>query len=89
MKAFITDIAGYLPNEPIDNDHIEEVLGMVAGKPSRSRKLVLRNNKIKKRYYAIDPATGEYTHSNAQLAAEAVRALMTKSGASQIGRAHV
>ncbi len=82
MKAFITDIAGYLPNEPIDNDHIEEVLGMVAGKPSRSRKLVLRNNKIKKRYYAIDPATGEYTHSNAQLAAEAVRALMTKSGAS-------
>jgi 3-oxoacyl-[acyl-carrier-protein] synthase-3 len=80
MKAFITNIAGFLPNAPVDNDHIEEVLGMVAGKPSRSRKLVLRNNKIKTRYYAIDPVTGEFTHNTAQLAAEAIRALMAKSG---------
>ena len=82
MKAFITDIAGFLPNDPVDNEHIEAVLGMVAGKPSRSKKIVLRNNKITSRYYAIDPATGKYTHSNAQLAAEAVRALMVKSGSS-------
>lgn len=80
MKAFITDIAGFLPNEPIENDRIEEVLGMVAGKPSRSRKLVLRNNQIKSRHYAIDPATGKFTHNSAQLAAEAIRALMAKSG---------
>ncbi len=82
MKAFITDIAGFLPNDPVDNDHIEAVLGMVAGKPSRSRKIVLRNNKITSRYYAINPATGKYTHSNAQLAAEAVRALMLKANTS-------
>ena len=55
---------------------------MVAGKPSRSKKIVLRSNKIKTRYYAIDPVTGKYTHNNAKLAAEAVRALMAKSGAS-------
>jgi len=79
MKAFITEIAGFLPNEAVDNDHIEEVLGMVAGKPSRSKKLVLRNNKITTRYYAIDAATGQYTHNNAQLAAEAVRALLAKA----------
>lgn len=82
MKAFITDIAGFLPNAPVDNEHIEEVLGMIAGKPSRSKKIVLRSNKITSRYYAIDPATGKYTHNNAQLAAEAVRALMKKAGSS-------
>ena len=35
-KAYITDIAGFLPNAPVDNDTIESVLGMVAGRPSRS-----------------------------------------------------
>ena len=45
-KAYITDIASFLPNAPVDNDSIEKVLGMVGGKPSRSRKIVLRNNGI-------------------------------------------
>lgn len=79
-KAYITDLAGFLPNAPVSNDEIENVLGMVNGRPSRSRKIVLRNNGIQSRHYAIDPATGRYTHTNAQLAAEAVRALTTRSG---------
>ena len=79
-KAYITDIASFLPNAPVSNDEIENVLGMVNGKPSRSRKIVLRNNGILTRHYAIDPATGGYTHTNAQLGAEAVRALVKKSG---------
>ena len=78
-KAYITDIAGFLPNAPIDNDTMESVLGMVGGRPSRSRSIVLRNNGIKTRHYAIDPATGRYTHTNAQLAAAAVRALAKKA----------
>jgi 3-oxoacyl-[acyl-carrier-protein] synthase-3 len=36
---------------------------------------MLRNNKIETRHYAIDRATGKLTHTNAQLAAEAVRKL--------------
>lgn len=79
-KAYITDIASFLPNAPVGNDDIEAVLGQVNGKPSRSRKIVLRNNGIRTRHYAIDPATGRYTHTNAQLAAEAVRALAGRSG---------
>jgi len=79
-KAYITDIAGYLPNAPVGNEEIEQVLGVVGGKPSRSRRITLRNNGIETRYYAIDPKTGRFTHTNAQLAAEAVRALWTKSG---------
>ncbi|MBI4998537.1 MAG: beta-ketoacyl-ACP synthase III, partial [Rhodocyclales bacterium] len=51
------------------------VLGMVGGRPSRARRMVLRNNGIQRRHYAIDRATGKFVMTNAQLAAEAVRAL--------------
>jgi 3-oxoacyl-[acyl-carrier-protein] synthase-3 len=74
-KAYITGTASFLPNAPVGNDDIEAVLGMVGGKPSRARRLVLRSNGIRQRHYAIDPATGVATHTNAQLAAEAVRGL--------------
>jgi 3-oxoacyl-[acyl-carrier-protein] synthase-3 len=74
-KAYITRSAVFLPNAPVENDNIESVLGMIAGKPSRARRIVLRNNGIRQRYYAIDPQTGATTHSNAQLTAQAVLGL--------------
>ncbi len=74
-KAYITNLSAYLPNAPIGNDEMESVLGMVNGRPSRARRIILRSNGIKTRYYAIDPATGNATHTNAQLTAEAVRRL--------------
>ena len=74
-KAYITGTSAFLPNAPVDNEAIENVLGMIAGKPSRARRVVLRNNGIRERYYALDPATGQTTHTNAQLTAEAIRGL--------------
>jgi len=74
-KVYITGTSAFLPNAPVGNDGIEDVLGMIAGKPSRARRIVLRNNGIRQRHYAIDPATGQATHTNAQLTAEAVRGL--------------
>ena len=38
------------------------------------------DNKIEKRYYAIDPSTGKFTHNNAQLTAQAVRKLRPYPG---------
>lgn len=73
--VFITGISAFLPNAPVGNDEIENVLGMVGGRPSRARRIVLRSNGIRQRHYAIDPATGTFTHSNAQLTAEAIRGL--------------
>lgn len=78
--VYITDLAGFLPNDPVHNDDMERVLGMINGRPSRARRLVLRNNGIRTRHYAIDPASGRYTHNNAQMAAEAVRRLLARSG---------
>ncbi|MDR0672466.1 MAG: beta-ketoacyl-ACP synthase III [Zoogloeaceae bacterium] len=74
-EVFITATAVALPNAPVDNEAIERVLGRIGGRPSRARRVVLRQNGIERRYYAIDPATGAPTHSNAALTAEAVRAL--------------
>lgn len=75
MDIYINDLASFLPNEPVDNDHIEEVLGRVGNIPSRTKRRILKNNKINTRHYALDPQTGQGTHSNAELTAEAVRRL--------------
>ncbi len=74
-EVYINKMASFFPNEPVDNDNIENILGMVDGNPSLVKRIVLKSNKIKTRYYAIDPDTNETTHSNAQLAAAAVEAL--------------
>ncbi len=75
QDVYITRIASFLPGEPVSNDEMETLLGMVGGKPSRSRKLVLRSNGIKSRHYAIDRETLLPSHSNAELTANAIRAL--------------
>ncbi|MGB6151753.1 MAG: hypothetical protein WBG48_07160, partial [Pricia sp.] len=72
--VYITRIAKFLPNDPVDNEAMEEKLGVIDGKASRARRIVLRNNKIKTRYYAIDD-DGNVTHNNAQLAAIAIEDL--------------
>lgn len=74
-EVFINGSAAVLPGPPVDNDHIESLLGKVGGRPSRARKLVLRSNGIRNRHYAIDPDTGRPSMTNAQLACAAVRAL--------------
>ncbi|MBX2972599.1 MAG: beta-ketoacyl-ACP synthase III [Flavobacteriales bacterium] len=72
--VFITRVSGFLPNAPVGNDDMADVLGMIDGKPSRARAIVLRNNGILKRHYALD-RQGNITHTNARLVAEAVRGL--------------
>lgn len=74
-EVYINKISAFFPNEPVDNKNMESVLGMVDGKPSLVKRIVLRSNGIKTRYYAIDPDTNETTHSNAQLAANAIEQL--------------
>ena len=73
-EVYITRLAKFLPNRPVENDQMEQYLGMIDGKPSKARRIVLRNNQITNRYYALDEQ-GRQTHTNAQLAAEAIRGL--------------
>lgn len=73
-EVFITNISRFLPNRPVSNDEMEQYLGMIDNKPSKARRIVLRNNGITNRYYALEKG-GIPTHTNAELAAEAVRLL--------------
>ena len=45
-EVYITKISKFLPNRPISNDEMEEKLGQINGKPSKGRRIVLRNNQI-------------------------------------------
>ena len=74
-KVYINKTAAYLPFDPVNNDEMEAVLGMVGGKPSRARRVILRSNGIQSRHYAIDRATGRVAMTNAQMTARAIRAL--------------
>ena len=74
--VYITKISSFLPGNSIDNDQIEDVLGFVNNTPSRAKRIVLKSNGIKSRYYALHPETRESTHSNAELTALAVEELL-------------
>jgi 3-oxoacyl-[acyl-carrier-protein] synthase III len=74
-RVFLTDSAAFLPGDPVDNDGMEALLGKVYETPSRTRRIILRNNGIKTRHYAVDPKTGRQSHTNAEMVAEAIRNL--------------
>ena len=73
-NVYINNIARFLPNEPVSNDEMESILGMVNDKPSRSRRIVLRQNGIQNRYYVIDK-NGDIKYNNAEITANAVKNL--------------
>src|SRR3954470_19468493 len=74
MPVYINKTSKFLPNEPVANNDMEEYLGYINGKPSKSKSIVLRNNAITNRYYALAKG-GRSTHTNAQMTALAVREL--------------
>jgi 3-oxoacyl-[acyl-carrier-protein] synthase-3 len=74
-NVYITKISAFLPNDPVDNDHIEDVLGRIGGIKSRAKNVVLRSNGIKTRHYILDPITRKPLFTNASLTAQAIRGL--------------
>jgi 3-oxoacyl-[acyl-carrier-protein] synthase-3 len=54
LSVYITSTGSFLPGPPIDNDEMEEILGLVDGKKSRLKRRILKANGIQTRHYAID-----------------------------------
>jgi 3-oxoacyl-[acyl-carrier-protein] synthase-3 len=82
FEVFITKIGKYLPNDAISNDDMENYLGLINDTASKARRLILRNNKIVSRYYAIDK-NGKSTHSNAELTRNAIQELYDENFSAQ------
>ncbi len=74
LEVYINRISKFLPNDPISNDEMELYLGKINDHESKARRIVLRNNGIQTRYYALTKR-GRATHTNAQLTAQAVNGL--------------
>lgn len=72
---YITKASKYLPNTPIDNDQMEAFLGEINETASKAKRIVLRNNGITTRYYALD-TQGNPTHTNADLTCLAIKGLL-------------
>lgn len=74
IEVYINSTSAYFPNDPVPNDDMELYLGFINDTPSKSKSIVLRNNGIINRYYALTKG-GKATHTNAQMTALAVKAL--------------
>lgn len=44
--VFITGTSCYFPNKPVSNEDMEEFLGLIAGKHSRVKPVILKQNGI-------------------------------------------
>ena len=77
-NVYITKSAKFLPNKPISNDEMEDYLGKINGVPSKARRVVLRNNGILTRYYALDQ-NQNFTHNNAELTKNAIESLFDEN----------
>ncbi|MDH5722004.1 MAG: beta-ketoacyl-ACP synthase III [Alphaproteobacteria bacterium] len=69
--VYINGLGAFLPNKPVPNKDIESYIGKINGQKSRNKAIVLRQNKIKTRHYALDDK-GAPQYSSAQMAAHAV-----------------
>lgn len=74
FEVYITKSGKYLPNKAVSNDEMETFLGLINDTASKVRRLILRNNKIVSRHYALDQ-DGNSTHSNAELTKNAIENL--------------
>jgi 3-oxoacyl-[acyl-carrier-protein] synthase-3 len=73
-NVYITSVSKFLPNSPVDNEDMEQYLGLINSKPSRVKRIVLKQNGIKSRYYALDEEQ-KITHTNAELAFLSIKKL--------------
>lgn len=74
FEVYITKSGKFLPNKAITNDEMESFLGLINNTASKARRIILRNNGIVTRYYALDE-NGVPTHTNAELANNAINEL--------------
>ncbi|ELR97386.1 beta-ketoacyl-ACP synthase III [Gloeocapsa sp. PCC 73106] len=78
FSAYINAIGKFLPGEAIANPEMEAYLGKVNGKASRVKQRILNSNGIQQRYYALNQQQ-QTTWSNSQMAANAVRDVLSKA----------
>jgi len=70
VEVYINSTGHYLPGKAINNEEIEDILGLINGKKSRLKNKILKSNGILQRHYAINEQQ-ETSISNSDMAANA------------------
>ncbi len=88
-RVCILGTGSFLPNDPIPNDRLDEILGPLNEAPERVQSFIrnigprmLAHGGIETRHFAIDPKTHRLTHTIATLAEEAARRALEAAGRS-------
>jgi len=83
----VVGTGSFLPNSPVPNDRIDDVLGPLDEAPRRVQSFIkagggamLGDSGIKYRHFAVDPETRKLTHTIATLAEEAARPALEAAG---------
>ena len=76
--VFTTGTSCYFPNKPVSNEDMEDFLGLITGKHSRVKPVILKQNGIKQRYYALTKEQ-KITHTNAEMAVNSILQLLKNS----------
>jgi len=83
----ITGTGSFLPNDPVPNNRIDEVLGSLDDAPASVKSFIatagarmLAESGIETRHFAIDPQTHRLTHTVASLGEEACRRALDRAG---------
>jgi 3-oxoacyl-[acyl-carrier-protein] synthase-3 len=71
-EVFITGVGKFLPGPPIANHEVASIIGSIGPRSATLGKATLRKNGVKQRHYSYR-ADGTFSHSNAQMAAHAIR----------------
>jgi 3-oxoacyl-[acyl-carrier-protein] synthase-3 len=86
-RVCVTGTGSFLPNEPIPNDRIDDILGPLNDAPARVQTFIknvgarmLAGGGVEYRHFAIDPETHRLTHTLASLAEEAARRALQAAG---------
>jgi len=76
--VYINAAGAHLPGEAVGNDRMAAILGEIDDQSQRLGRLILRQNRIEQRYYAMNDR-GEVLDTNAGMAAKAARAAVEAS----------
>ena len=83
--VYLRNAAYFLPGEPVDNVRMDDFVAPLNRISGRIKQRILNENGIKQRYYALD-AQGATTHTNAALAANAIRQCLANA---KLGQEHI
>jgi 3-oxoacyl-[acyl-carrier-protein] synthase III len=80
QRVYLESAGYFMPGDPVPNERMDDFIAPLNRMSERIKRRILAENGIRTRHYAID-AEGTTRHTNAQMAAGAIRDCLRRGGA--------